>query len=130
MKRLIHLVLLLVPQSARERQVDLERKVAEARSAVEADRQRLERLEKQLQEASKDAIRETVERARAGDASAVAEVLDALSTSGEAVEYARARAFRGADGKAVPGLNDGFAGAAPDLGCAEFGKPAPRYGPR
>jgi hypothetical protein len=33
-------------------------------------------------------------------------------------------------GVVMPGLNDGFAGAAPDLGCAEFGKPAPHYGPR
>ncbi|HEX7896874.1 MAG TPA: hypothetical protein VF950_03890 [Planctomycetota bacterium] len=30
----------------------------------------------------------------------------------------------------LPGLNDGFAGKAPDLGCVEVGKPAPVYGPR
>ena len=30
----------------------------------------------------------------------------------------------------LPGLNDGFAGKAPDLGCVEAGQPAPVYGPR
>ncbi|RPH50710.1 MAG: hypothetical protein EHM91_01785, partial [Planctomycetota bacterium] len=33
-------------------------------------------------------------------------------------------------GVALPGINDGFVGAAPDLGCMEVGKPAPQYGPR
>lgn len=33
-------------------------------------------------------------------------------------------------GVVLPGINDGFAGAAPDLGCYEVGKPVPEYGPR
>jgi uncharacterized protein (TIGR03382 family) len=33
-------------------------------------------------------------------------------------------------GIAIPGLNDGFAGAAPDLGAFELGAPVPSYGPR
>jgi hypothetical protein len=33
-------------------------------------------------------------------------------------------------GVAIPTVNDGFAGRAPDLGAIEVGKPAPRYGPR
>jgi len=33
-------------------------------------------------------------------------------------------------GVAIPTVNDGFAGRAPDLGALEVGKPAPRYGPR
>lgn len=33
-------------------------------------------------------------------------------------------------GVALPGINDGFNGAAPDLGALEFGAPAPVYGPR
>jgi hypothetical protein len=33
-------------------------------------------------------------------------------------------------GVILPTLNDGFTGSAPDLGCRELGKPAPRYGPR
>ncbi len=33
-------------------------------------------------------------------------------------------------GLVLPGINDGFHGHAPDLGCYELGKPAPRYGPR
>jgi hypothetical protein len=30
----------------------------------------------------------------------------------------------------LPGIDDGFRGAAPDLGCREQGTPAPSYGPR
>jgi hypothetical protein len=33
-------------------------------------------------------------------------------------------------GEAIPGINDGFAGAAPDLGAREHGAAAPAYGPR
>jgi hypothetical protein len=33
-------------------------------------------------------------------------------------------------GVAIPGVNDDFAGRAPDLGAIETGRPAPRYGPR
>ena len=33
-------------------------------------------------------------------------------------------------GESIPGINDGFAGKAPDLGAYEFGTEAPRYGPR
>lgn len=33
-------------------------------------------------------------------------------------------------GEPLPGLNDGFAGKAPDLGAYEFGGPLPHYGPR
>lgn len=33
-------------------------------------------------------------------------------------------------GLRLPGINDGFAGRAPDLGAYEVGKPAPQYGPR
>ena len=33
-------------------------------------------------------------------------------------------------GVAIPTVNDGFAGRAPDLGALEVGKPQPRYGPR
>jgi hypothetical protein len=33
-------------------------------------------------------------------------------------------------GIVLPGINDGFTGQAPDLGCYEVGKPAPHYGPR
>ena len=33
-------------------------------------------------------------------------------------------------GVALPGITDGFTGSAPDLGAIEFGKPAPKYGPR
>jgi hypothetical protein len=33
-------------------------------------------------------------------------------------------------GCAIPGVNDGFAGAAPDIGAYEAGRPAPVYGPR
>jgi hypothetical protein len=33
-------------------------------------------------------------------------------------------------GVAIPTVNDGFAGRAPDLGALEAGRPAPRYGPR
>jgi hypothetical protein len=33
-------------------------------------------------------------------------------------------------GMLVANFNDGFAGAAPDLGCCEIGQPLPRYGPR
>ncbi len=33
-------------------------------------------------------------------------------------------------GIALPNLNDGYAGRAPDLGCYELGVPPPRYGPR
>ncbi len=32
-------------------------------------------------------------------------------------------------GVPLPNINDGFAGNAPDLGCRERGKPAPKYGP-
>jgi len=35
-----------------------------------------------------------------------------------------------ARGVALPNFSDGFAGAAPDLGCCEGGAPLPRYGPR
>ena len=33
-------------------------------------------------------------------------------------------------GVAIPTINDGFAGRAPDLGALEVGKPEPEYGPR
>lgn len=33
-------------------------------------------------------------------------------------------------GVAMPGINEGFAGRAPDLGAYELGKPLPHYGPR
>lgn len=33
-------------------------------------------------------------------------------------------------GVVLPNFNDGFAGAAPDLGCCELGEPLPHYGPR
>jgi hypothetical protein len=33
-------------------------------------------------------------------------------------------------GVRLPNFNDGFAGAAPDLGAREVGEPAPHYGPR
>jgi hypothetical protein len=33
-------------------------------------------------------------------------------------------------GVAIPTVNDGFAGRAPDLGALEAGKPEPKYGPR
>ncbi len=33
-------------------------------------------------------------------------------------------------GTQLPGLTDGFAGKAPDLGAYEYGNPLPHYGPR
>ena len=33
-------------------------------------------------------------------------------------------------GVRIPNVNDGFSGAAPDLGAYEVGKPLPHYGPR
>jgi len=33
-------------------------------------------------------------------------------------------------GVALSGINDGFTGAAPDLGCCEAGVALPHYGPR
>jgi hypothetical protein len=33
-------------------------------------------------------------------------------------------------GQVLPGINDGFAGKAPDLGAYELGSPPPHYGPR
>jgi hypothetical protein len=33
-------------------------------------------------------------------------------------------------GQALPTINDGFTGLAPDLGAVELGKPEPHYGPR
>lgn len=33
-------------------------------------------------------------------------------------------------GQRLPGINDGFTGAAPDLGALEAGCPEPSYGPR
>ena len=33
-------------------------------------------------------------------------------------------------GVALPNINDGFSGTAPDLGCCELGQPLPHYGPR
>jgi hypothetical protein len=33
-------------------------------------------------------------------------------------------------GVAIPNVNDGFRGRAPDLGCCGMGDPPPRYGPR
>lgn len=33
-------------------------------------------------------------------------------------------------GIALPGINDGFTGTAPDLGALELGQPVPHYGPR
>jgi hypothetical protein len=33
-------------------------------------------------------------------------------------------------GAPIPTVNDGFAGAAPDLGALEVGQPEPHYGPR
>jgi hypothetical protein len=43
-----------------------------------------------------------------------------LSASGAALD----------SGESLPGLNDGFAGRAPDLGAYEAGVPLPHYGPR
>ncbi|MCC7174082.1 MAG: hypothetical protein IT159_02715 [Bryobacterales bacterium] len=38
--------------------------------------------------------------------------------------------FRAIDaGVVLPGVNDGFTGAAPDLGALELGAPEPHYGP-
>jgi hypothetical protein len=31
---------------------------------------------------------------------------------------------------AIPNVNDGFTGKAPDLGALEAGQPLPQYGPR
>ncbi len=36
----------------------------------------------------------------------------------------------GGHGMIFAALNDGFMGAAPDLGCCELGQPLPHYGPR
>lgn len=33
-------------------------------------------------------------------------------------------------GVALPGINSGWSGSAPDLGAVESGEPAPHYGPR
>jgi hypothetical protein len=33
-------------------------------------------------------------------------------------------------GVRIPNVNDGFTGAAPDLGALETGQPVPTYGPR
>jgi hypothetical protein len=33
-------------------------------------------------------------------------------------------------GVAIPNVNDGFTGKAPDLGALEAGQPLPHYGPR
>jgi hypothetical protein len=33
-------------------------------------------------------------------------------------------------GAILPNVNDGFLGAAPDLGAYEYGQPLPHYGPR
>ncbi len=33
-------------------------------------------------------------------------------------------------GKVLPGINDGYVGAAPDMGAYEYGAPLPVYGPR
>ena len=33
-------------------------------------------------------------------------------------------------GVVLPNFNDGFRGAAPDLGCCELGAPLPHFGPR
>jgi len=33
-------------------------------------------------------------------------------------------------GAILPNINDGFIGAAPDLGAFELGQPLPTYGPR
>jgi hypothetical protein len=33
-------------------------------------------------------------------------------------------------GVEIPNVNDGFTGAAPDLGALEAGQPLPTYGPR
>jgi hypothetical protein len=33
-------------------------------------------------------------------------------------------------GVRLPGFNDRFGGAAPDLGCCELGEPLPEFGPR
>jgi len=33
-------------------------------------------------------------------------------------------------GVALPNINDGFTGSAPDLGALELGRPIPHYGPR
>ena len=33
-------------------------------------------------------------------------------------------------GAILPNINDGFVGAAPDLGAYELGQPLPSYGPR
>jgi hypothetical protein len=33
-------------------------------------------------------------------------------------------------GVAIPNVNDGFTGKAPDLGALENGQPIPHYGPR
>jgi hypothetical protein len=48
------------------------------------------------------------------------------------LEVSRLRAGSAAvdAGEAIPGLTDGFAGTAPDLGAHELGSDPPRYGPR
>ena len=33
-------------------------------------------------------------------------------------------------GEVLPNINDGFHGAAPDIGAFELGAPLPHYGPR
>ena len=33
-------------------------------------------------------------------------------------------------GCVLPNVNDGYVGKAPDIGCYEYGRPAPHYGPR
>lgn len=59
------------------------------------------------------------------------------ATKPQAVYHAKELNFKlNPHGKAVdagihlPGVNDGFAGSAPDLGAYEVGQPLPKYGPR
>jgi hypothetical protein len=40
------------------------------------------------------------------------------------------RSMAVAAGQALPGLNDGFRGVAPELGAYELGEALPHYGPR
>ncbi len=67
-----------------------------------------------------------VPRLDAQDAAAVQRIYRA-----EDLDFSLRRGSAAVDrGVALPTVNDGFAGAAPDLGALELGRPAPHYGPR
>jgi hypothetical protein len=51
--------------------------------------------------------------------------------SGEKIDLRLSPGSRAVDaGVVLPNFNEGFTGAAPDLGCCELGQPLPHYGPR